>query len=285
MGVRRLAVLLATLALAGLAAQEARADLQDGVDYLQARQRASGGFGEPGQPAEVGLSGWVVLGLRAARAWPDDRDGAGDYLTGRADPAVTDLELRLLALKALGRNVGTLANRLEDYRQAGGRIGPTVNSTIWGVIALRAAGRRVPAATVRYLKRRQGPSGGWSWYADGQADSNDTAAAIQALRAAGVPSSKPVIRRGLAFLRRLQNDDGGFELTFGRGSDAPSTAWAIQGFLSAGKKPGPKAFRYLRRLQRANGSYRYSRDYVSNPTWTTAQVVAALARRPFPLTR
>jgi hypothetical protein len=282
-GVRRLALVLATLALAGLAAQEARADLQDGVDYLQARQRSSGGFGEPGGSADVGLTGWAVLGLRAAGAWPDDRGGAGDFLTGRTDPAVTDLELRILALDALGRNVGTLATRLVGYRSSGGRIGPTVNSTIWGILALRAAGRSVPPATVRYLKRRQAGSGGWSWYAGGQADSNDTAAAIQALRAVGTSSSKPPIRRGLAFLRRLQNGDGGFELTPGRGSDAPSTAWAIQAFVSAGKKPGPAAFRYLRRLQRADGSYRYSRAYVSAPTWTTAQVVAALARRAFPL--
>ncbi len=40
MGVRRLALLVATLALAGFAAQEARADLGDGVAYLQARQRS-----------------------------------------------------------------------------------------------------------------------------------------------------------------------------------------------------------------------------------------------------
>src|SRR4029079_6530073 len=105
----------------------------------------------------------------------------------------------------------------------------------------------------------------------------------QALRSAGVSRSSTAVKRGLAYLRRLQNRDGGFELTSGRGSDAPSTAWAIQAFIASGRAPGTKAFAYLRRLQRANGSYRYSKRYGTDPVWTTAQVVAALARKPFPL--
>ena len=43
-----------------------------------------------------------------------------------------------------------------------GRIGPLVNSTIWGILALRSAGRPVGQATVRYLLGQQRPSGGWS---------------------------------------------------------------------------------------------------------------------------
>src|SRR5262249_39075559 len=80
--------------------------------------------------------------------------------------------------------------------------------------------------------------GGWSWYLHGQPDSNDTAAAIEALRAAGVGGTP--VRRGLAYLVRLRNADGGFELTPGRGSDAQSTARAIQAF-GAARKPGPPA--------------------------------------------
>jgi hypothetical protein len=280
---KRLAVVLVVLSVAGLAAQEARADLREGLNYLRDQQRANGGFAEPGQSADVGLTCWSVLGLRASGTWPNEPADARTFLTGRTDAAVTDLELRLMALHSLGRDVGTLARRLAGHRRSSGRIGPTINSTIWGVLALRTARKPAPASSVRFLKRKQAGSGGWSWYSGGQADSNDTAAAIQALRSAGVPSSSTTIRRGHAFLRRLQNTNGGFELTSGRGSDAPSTAWAIQAFVSAGKKPGAAAFRYLRRLQRPDGSYRYSRAYVSAPTWTTAQVVAALSRRPFPL--
>jgi hypothetical protein len=69
----------------------------------------------------------------------------------------------------------------------------------------------------------------------------------------------------------------------GRDPDGQSTAWAIQGLLAAGKSPGKPAFRFLSRLRRADGSYRYSLRYGTTPVWVTAQVVPALAGRPFPL--
>jgi prenyltransferase beta subunit len=149
------------------------------------------------------------------------------------------------------------------------------------VIALRAAGRRAPAASVHYLLRRQHPSGGWSWAPGGAPDSNDTAAAIQAIRAANV-RGRPV-RRGIAYLRRLQNRDGGFPLTTGRASDAQSTAWAVQAFVAAGARPPVTAFRYLISLKQPGGSFRYSRRHAITPAWVTAQVLPALARTPFPL--
>ena len=133
------------------------------------------------------------------------------------------------------------------------------------------------------LRAAQRPNGGWSWLAGGAADANDTAAAIQALRAVGV-KGRP-IDRGVAFLRRHQNADGGFELTLDRGSDTQSTAWAIQALLAAGRQPGAPAFRYLARMRRPDGSYRYNARYVTTPLWVTAQVLPALARKPFPLSR
>jgi energy-coupling factor transport system substrate-specific component len=93
------------------------------------------------------------------------------------------------------------------------------------------------------------------------------------------------IRRGLAYLRRLRNRNGGFELSPGRGSDAQSTAWAVQAFVAARRSPPRGAFAYLRSLRRPDGSFRYSRRYVTTPVWVTAQVLPALARKPFPLGR
>ena len=90
------------------------------------------------------------------------------------------------------------------------------------------------------------------------------------------------IRRALAFLLRYRNRDGGFELTQGRGSDAQSTAWAVQAFVAAGRPPPRGALTYLRRLQRPDGSFRYSGRYVTTPVWVTAQVLPALARKAFP---
>jgi len=53
----------------------------------------------------------------------------------------------------------------------------------------------------------------------------------------------------------------------------------------AGRSPGAPAFGYLARMRRPDGSYRYNARYVTTPLWVTAQVLPALARKPFPLSR
>jgi hypothetical protein len=249
-------------------------------EFVASHQQSDGGFAETGQSSDANLTAWAVLGLTAAGKTADR--SPADYLVAAPATSANDVALRILALRGLGRETGALVVRLEGMRGPNGRIGTLVNSTIWGVLALRAAGR--PAGTsVHYLKRAQRPSGGWSWYPRGAPDSNDTAAAIQALRAAGVGPRASAIKRGLAYLRRLQRPDGGFALVAGRSPDAQSTAWAIQAFVAAGKEPGRKALRYLATLRRTDGSYRYSKRYAVTPVWVTSQVLPALARKPFPL--
>jgi len=250
------------------------------AEFLSSRQLPSGAFAEPGGSGGPLLTAWAVLGLHAAGA---GTGGALQYLVsheaGLAE--VTDVELVALAESAGGRRPVRLLARVRRAQRSDGRIGPNVNSTIWGILALRQAGERAPRPPVRFLLRRQARNGGWAWYVTGQPDSNDTAAAIQALRSAGV-TGRP-IRRGLAYLLRLRNADGGFELTQGRGSDAQSTAWAVQAFVAARRPPPRGAVAYLRGLRRADGSFRYSKRYVTTPVWVTAQVLPALAHKPFPL--
>lgn len=246
--------------------------------FVSSHQQADGGFAESGGRSSPGVTAWAVLGLAAASRPPA---GAAAYLQSTPAADATDVALRVLALRALGADAGDMLTKLEALRRPSGRIGPLVNSTIWGVLALRSARRAVPAATVRYLLRQQRASGGWSWYERGAPDSNDTAAAVEALRAAGVRGK--AISRGLAYLRRQQRRDGGFGLVPGRASDAQSTAWAIQAFIAAGKRPPERAFDFLARMRRRDGSYRYSARYAVTPVWVTAQVLPALARKAFPL--
>ena len=259
-------MIAALLAAAAAAASPAQ--------YIQAHQRADGGFGG------VQVTAWATLGLRAAGA---PTGAAVGYLAAHEDElrSATDVELAVAAEAAAGTPSPSLLARLHAFEHQDGSIGPLVNSTVWGAIALAQAGETVPAATVRFLLQSQTRAGGWSWIASGAPDSNDTAAAIEALQAAGV-AGRP-IRRGLAFLRGFEQGDGGFELERGRGSDTQSTAWAIQAFLAAGVRPPSAAYRYLARMRRRDGSLRYSAQSAATPMWVTAQALPALAGKPFPL--
>ncbi|MBA2360794.1 MAG: hypothetical protein H0V79_07690 [Actinobacteria bacterium] len=245
------------------------------ADYLANRQQPDGGFAEPGSRSDPALTAWAVLGLHAAGKRP--ARPAGAYLREAPIADTTDLALRVLALRALGESADIFVARLERQRRADGRIGSLVNSTIWSVIALDRPGR----AAIRYLLRQQRRSGGWSWAPNGAPDSNDTAAAIQALRKAGV-RGRP-IQRGLVYIKTLTAKDGGVRLVAGRAPDAQSTAWAIQAYVAAGARPPAAAFRFLASLRRPDGSYRYSRRYAVTPAIVTAQVLPALARRQHPL--
>jgi Prenyltransferase and squalene oxidase repeat len=245
------------------------------AQFLQTHA-AHGSFAEPGGAADPSLTAWAVLGLRAAGV---DAPGSLDYLQSQESSlqSTTDVALVALAERALGVVPQTLLARIRMAEHPNGQIGETVNSTIWSVLALG----RSPTATTRFVLARQARNGGFAWYAGGQPDSNDTAAALEMFRVAHV-TGRPVTR-AVSFLLGFQNADGGFELTKGRGSDAQSTAWAIQGLVAAGRIPPRSAFSYLARLRRADGSYRYSASYAATPVWVTAQVLAGLAKKPFPL--
>ena len=270
------------LKVAVLAAALLAVPVSRGASFLQARQLADGSFAEQGRTGYPQLTAWATLGLRASGSAPRSRAATTKYLTTHESglSSATDLALVALAEQALGQSPERLLTRLRALERANGSVGGLVNDTAWTVLAFRAAGEPVPRGAVRWLLARQTRAGGWGWTA-GAVDSNDTAAVVEALRAAGV-HGRP-IRRALSFLLRYRNRDGGFELTGGRGSDAQSTAWAIQAFLAAGKAPPRSAFAYLKRLQRSDGSFRYSARYTTTAVWVTAQVLPALARKPFPL--
>ena len=100
----------------------------------------------------------------------------------------------------------------------------------------------------------------------------------------------PTVRRAARFLARRQNPDGGYPLQPGGPSNAQSTAWAVQALVAAGRNPdrqkrnGARSpIAYLRSLITPSGKVRYSRTSAQTPVWVTAQALAALARKPFPL--
>ncbi|MHB8469436.1 MAG: hypothetical protein ACYDCH_06740 [Gaiellaceae bacterium] len=250
------------------------------LSFVQGRAQSDGGYAEPGGTSSTGLTATAVLAIRAAGATAPA--GARAYLLAH-EQGLTPTEVGLVTMAESvtgGASPGVLA-QLRALERPSGAIGPTLNATYWGVLGLRQASRPLPTGTVRFLERAQEKSGGFPWYGHGAPDNDDTAAAVEALAAAGVRG--PPIRRALAYLRARENADGGFELTAGAPSNTQSTAWAIQAFVAAGAKPPAAAFRYLARMRRADGSLRYSALYATTPLWVSAQALPALERKPFPL--
>ena len=147
----------------GLAAVVAAAAIAlSPVSFVQAHA-TSGAYAEPGGTADALLTSWAVLGLRAAGA---DAPGSLDYLrTQEASlTSATDVALVALAEQALGDRNDALVARLAV--KPSGQIGTTLNSTLWGVLAL---GRSSPATT-KFILAHQARSGGFAWAFGGQAD-------------------------------------------------------------------------------------------------------------------
>jgi hypothetical protein len=164
----------------------------------------------------------------------------------------------------------------------GGYYAPSAltNSSIFGILALRAAGRRVPHAVLAQVVRDQSAAGGWDFFPEGsQADM--TAAGIEALRADGYACTRMPIRRAFAWLRHQRRPDGGFAYAAGQPSNSQSTAWVVQAYAACGHTDR-KGLAFLRAHQAADGGVSYGPAGVSRD-WVTAQALPALRKRALPV--
>ena len=271
------------------------------VHYLRFSQNADGGFGSARKQSSTQLhTGWAALGLASTGRNPRDVARSGqtiiEYLEAHAANLndVGELERTMLVLRAAGlppRLAGrNLLPRLIAKQRSDGAF-DTLNHTAFGVLALRAAGRSTRArevrAATRVLLRAQNDDGGFGFAKGAASDVDDTGAVVQAIVAGGHRSA-PVVDRAVAYLRKAQRPDGGFgQMAVGE-SNAQSTAFAIQGLVAAGRDPrrfrrARNPFEYLKSLQAADGSVRYSRTSSQTPVWVTAQALNGLEGKPYPL--
>jgi energy-coupling factor transport system substrate-specific component len=204
-----------------------------------------------------------------------------------------ELERTILVIAASGSDPRAFAGRdlvseLRGRRASNGSWQGNNTWTSFGILALRAGGAGGVGRSARWLARGQNRDGGFGFRPGSASSVDDTGAALQALAAAGRRGSKAV-RRAVRYLRRAQNGDGGFPLIRRQSSNSQSTSWAVQGLVAAGRKPGAmrrggrSPLAYLRSLQSADGSIRFSRSSRQTPVWTTSQAIDALARKAFPL--
>jgi hypothetical protein len=249
------------------------------ANYLVRSQSPNGCLGD-----RTG-TGWGAIALRAAGKRSAARRAAVCF-SHTAGPltTATDRELGIMAAVAGGispRHVGgrDLVRALERSRRGGYYRGSSTNGAIFGVLALRAAGRPVPRAVVRQILRDQSSGGGFDYFPEG-AQADMTAAGIQALKAAGLSCTSRPVRRALVALERFRVG-GGYVLGIGQRPNAQSTAWAVQARVAC-NRPVTSSVRWLKARQGADGSVRYGPVEVGR-IWVTGQVIPALARRWWPI--
>jgi energy-coupling factor transport system substrate-specific component len=301
------AVLLALVAVAPPQAQAQHATdaaaARASVRYLAEAQNDDGGWGSSPDTASSQLyTGWTAIGLAAAGRNPRDvgSPSAVAYIRDHAnelnDLGEVNRTIIVLAAAGMEPRLGDrdlVAELLRKQRRNGSFAG-RVNTTAFGILGLRAAGRAQRSRPVRraadYIAGEANSDGGFNFAGQGGPSGiDDTSAALQALVAAGRRRSGAA-RRAVRFIVRNQASDGGYALIPGGPSNAQSTAWAIQGLVAAGRDPAKvrrngsrDPMSYLRSLTASDGSVRYSRTSRQTPVWVTGQAVAALSRKALPL--
>lgn len=220
------------------------------LDFISARQVASGGFGASGDADGTGLTPWAILAIAAGREKPAQWDKGGNdpisYLqsinlqsaaVGSPNPPAFYAKV-ILAYEAADRhqliyNAGTpridMLDKLENvyrdptdghfsYATSGDRTEADVSTTTWVLLALCAAGQSdgYVSSARAWLAAAQNGDGGWGFQTvDARGDRvpssvDQTAAAIQALIAARADASSAVVQQGIAYLDAAQRTDGGF---------------------------------------------------------------------------
>lgn len=275
--------------------------VQKSLDYIRSCQQADGGFAEEGRETNPGTSWFAVMAIVAAgedpHTWTVNGTSAIDYWINNEEASkpegTAELGKMVTLIAAAGEDPHSFGGHdhladLKGRMKPDGQFGDFVYTTYWGLLGLAAAGEKteIPAA---WLKSQQNEDGGYGWMPGAESDSDDTAAVVMALLAAGEPKNSPAVAKALDYLRKHQMDDGGFNYGGSSSSNAASVAWVVQAGAAAGEDPskwsknGKDAVSYLLNLQQTDGSFNWTAYTADNPCGMTARAVPALLGKPYPI--
>jgi hypothetical protein len=306
-----LAIFLAVIGLAaGCAPKQAATSIEHvaaskALDWLRTQQQEDGsfdiGFGHP-----AGVTCDAVLAIVANGGDPVTwRIAAGkaslmDYLAAHASEYATDAATTgklVVTIAAAGLKPRDFAGNdwmafLQSFSDSKGTYDVGAVGQAWAILALRAAGEKVPPEAVAVLKSYQLETGAWN---SAFGPDNDTVGyVLQALAAGGEPKSSATIQQALAFFEAQQNADGGFPAIkpseWGTDSNANSTASVIMGLLAVGETPnsekwsksGNTPLSALLKLQTADGEIEFQPG-VGSPVLATVQAIPAILGETLPI--
>ncbi|MDZ4826743.1 MAG: prenyltransferase/squalene oxidase repeat-containing protein [Actinomycetota bacterium] len=271
-GALALVVLLSGFRYGGYDDPVATAPIGPAYQWLVTQQQPDGGFEVAGFPGFETSDAIVALGEsnQVGRAWNKVRarnlvlatttngnnplNAMDDFVDGGISAGQAAKTILLVA-KPLGINYRKFdpdndgAVNLYALMQAGalpdGSYGVgQLNATLYAALAHRAIGRRVPPATVAYIRNAQEASGGWDFAGDSsgtEADIDTTALAVQALVASRVKVNDADVMAGLKFLAEQQTQGGAWR-SFGE-LDPNATSIAIVAVTAAGFDPNDSCWR------------------------------------------
>lgn len=272
----------------------------NGLAFLQTKQDSAGKISGYGGESQWAAIAFAASGVDVATV-KNPSVSLKDYLLSdkpASGSAATEWERRILAIVAIGDDPSNFSgvNYVQNLESLSNnnQIGDTtlLNDDIFGLLALTASGSLTGQTTkqseLTFIIQHQGSDHGFSWTTDTScawcgSDSNDTAAALQALQAAKDnsltdPNLDSAIESAKAYLLSLQKSDGGFGYDAYSDSDGSSTAWALMALNSLGLKDSPEAQQaraWLIANQETDGGFHWMSGY-SSDTYTTSHAVIAL---------
>jgi hypothetical protein len=218
---------------------------------LYAHQNTDGGFGDSASDPQATCE--TVLAFASAYEEPSSvRVGDKSPLDYLATQVVTQTNsaegtaLLVLAVVAGNEDPSDFAETdltatLDGYYHgASGRycgLAPEgIAAQALAIMAKQVSWESVPVISLTWLKGQQNPDGGWGAVPGQASDTESTALSIQALIAAGEPSSSQPVRDAVAYLHERHTEDAGFGSSIlASASDPASTSQAIQALLAAGE--------------------------------------------------
>jgi hypothetical protein len=282
--VRRPTAIILLAAWLGLAGQASAAS----PDTMAARRAAS--WLEDQQISTAGQQADAIVALAAAGRSQSALQTRMSDLTALAPSYATTAGGAgkvVLAAVAAGTNPRSLGgvNYVDRIRSRyrSGRYGSTAYDQAYAILGLRAAGESVPGGAIRALRRARG-SGGWSFSVrGGKDDVSATGVLMEAVRAAGVATTDPLLRSTSTWIAQQANAQGGFSIDGGRRpTEANSTAIAIRAWRAAGRKPPSRWRVALRSLQEPDGGIRFTAAIRESRVLATLDAVVAMSGRRLP---
>lgn len=271
---------------------------QDAIDrmiaYIRTQQQPDGSFPSIGQSSTAdAVYALVASGVDPSRVKNNGNSGIDFIYSQTSNLQSTGVAAKFLLALVLARRSPVAPNGFDyvarvrnAFDPATGLFDPNPTGNFYALIALKAAGQRLPDRALRAAAAQQEPDGGFSGEpGSGISDTNTTAVAMVAFIVNGRPAPIPA---ALEYLRTQLAPEGGFTFTtvFGTESDANSTGLVTVALLAARQdlrnweSGGVDPVERLLQLQNPSGAFRFSDSFPGDNAFSTFQAgqAAGLAR-------